>query len=82
MQGRRFASRSKRENLPKGLGEAVNRLLCRGTGNLSPTKRIDTEFSAKFPIFLSAREAEKVLFLFQADAEHHGIIGAEAGLNK
>ena len=41
------ASRSKRENLLKGLGEAVNRLLCKGTGNPSPTKRIDTELSAK-----------------------------------
>ena len=46
----RFASRSKRENLPKGLGEAVNRLLCKGPGNPSPTKRIDTEFSDEFPI--------------------------------
>ena len=44
----RFASRSKRINLPKGLGEAVNRLLCKGTGDPSPTKRIDTEFSDKF----------------------------------
>ena len=48
LQGRRSASRSKRENHPKGLGVAVNRLLCKGTGNPSPTKRIDTEFSAKF----------------------------------
>ena len=56
--GEAFASRSKRENLPKGLGEAVNRPLCKGTGNPSPTKRIDTEFSVKFQF-----QTRRVLYL-------------------
>ncbi|MCI7573719.1 MAG: hypothetical protein MSS94_03095, partial [Clostridiales bacterium] len=55
------ASRSKRKNLPKGWGETVNRLLCKGTGDPSPTKRIDTEFSDKFQFAETQSDTERVV---------------------
>ena len=41
--------------------EAVNRLLCKGTGDPSPTKRIDTEFSDKFQFVKPQNDTERVV---------------------
>ena len=80
LQGRRGgASRSKREKLPKGLGEAVNRLLCKGTGNPSPTKRIDTEFSDKFQFVAPQNDTERVRLGAITDHARHDLAARPAG---